>query len=217
MRNLGFVFVGLSLAAGVACAQGNDPDKVTATGGVMVTGWQGRIDPQAAKGGRNISQDKVVSMGSGFHVTSGPAAIYWNPANTASGNYTVTGSFTQTKAPTHPEAYGLFVGGSNLAGATQKYTYFLVRQDGQYMISRRDGAKVNAVVPWTDSPAVKQTNASAKGTNLLSIVVAPDKTRFLVNGTEVHSQPTASVDASGIAGLRINHNLNVHVDGFGVK
>jgi hypothetical protein len=25
------------------------------------------------------------------------------------------------------------------------------------------------------------------------------------------------VDTSGIAGLRINHNLNVHVEGFSVK
>ena len=52
---------------------------------------------------------------------------------------------------------------------------------------------------------------------MLSIVVAPDKTRFLVNGTEVSSQPTSGVDGAGIAGMRINHNLNVHVDGFGVK
>jgi hypothetical protein len=33
----------------------------------------------------------------------------------------------------------------------------------------------------------------------------------------VNSQPASAVDAAGIAGLRINHNLNVHVDGFGVK
>ena len=85
------------------------------------------------------------------------------------------------------------------------------------MISRRNGDKVTAVTPWTDNASVKKTDASTKGTNMLSIVVAPDKTRFLVNGTEVASQPSSSVDASGIAGLRINHNLNVHVDGFGVK
>ena len=52
---------------------------------------------------------------------------------------------------------------------------------------------------------------------MLSIAVAPDKTRFLVNGTEVGSVATSQIDASGIAGLRINHNLNVHVEGFSVK
>jgi len=31
------------------------------------------------------------------------------------------------------------------------------------------------------------------------------------------SADAAQVDTSGIAGLRINHNLNVHVEGFAVK
>ena len=79
------------------------------------------------------------------------------------------------------------------------------------------GTRSQRLRRWTDNASVKKTDASTKGTNMLSIVVAPDKTRFLVNGTEVTSQPSSSVDASGIAGLRINHNLNVHVDGFGVK
>ena len=33
----------------------------------------------------------------------------------------------------------------------------------------------------------------------------------------VNASDVAQVDASGIAGLRINHNLNVHVEGFAVK
>ena len=53
-----------------------------------MAGWTGRIDPQATKAGRNMSEAKFVGMGTGFHVTSGPAAVYWNPANTAKGNYT---------------------------------------------------------------------------------------------------------------------------------
>ena len=124
-------------------------------------------------------------------------------------------SFEMTRRLAREE--GLLVGGSNLAAATQKYTYFLVRQDGKFMIARRDGAKVAPVVAWTDNAAVKKTTAAAKGTNMLSVVVAADKVRFLVNGTEVSSQPAAGVDVSGIAGLRVNHNLNVHIDGFGVK
>ena len=46
----------------------------------------------------------------------------------------------------------------------------------------------------------------------------PDKkVRFLVNGNEVNASDASAVDAAGIAGLRINHNLNVHVEGFAVK
>jgi len=183
----------------------------------MVTGWQGRIDPQAAKGGRNISQDKVVSMGSGFHVTSGPAAIYWNPANTASGNYTVTGSFTQTKAPTHPEAYGLIIGGNDLTSANQSYYYFLVRGDGKYLINHRaNDSTVHKIVDWTANPAIKAQDADGKASNKLSIAVGPDKVSFMVNGVEVDSKPRSAIDPKGIAGIRVNHNLDVHVDGFAV-
>jgi len=191
---------------------GADMDKMQ-MGGSLPAGWSVRLDSGATK----PDGVKVMPMGGGIHFQTGPAGVYYRTADTKSGAYEVHASFNQVEPSAHPEAYGLIVGGSDLAGAGQKYTYFLVRQDGQFMISRRDGAKVNAVVPWTTNAAVKKTDAATKGTNMLSIVVAADKTRFLVNGTEVSSQPTTGVDAAGIAGLRVNHNLNVHVDGFGVK
>ena len=221
MRIFAIAVAGLGLAAGSLRAQG-DPDKVVAGGGVMVPGWTGRIDPQAAKGGRKITEDKVVSMGSGFHVTSGPAAIYWNPANTASGNYTVTGSFTQTKAPAHAEAYGLFIGGKNLDAADQSYAYFVVRGDGHYLINHRaNDSTVHKLVDWTENDAVKRADANGKATNNLSIVVGPDKISYVANGVEVKSMPRAQLDGmgqgtSGIVGVRVNHNLDVHIDGFAV-
>jgi hypothetical protein len=213
-RNLAVIlFAAFGAATLVAQAQhGADMDKMQMGGG-LPTGWNVRLD----SGGTKPEGVKVVPMGGGIHFQTGPAGIYYRAADSKSGSYEAHASFNQVAPSEHPEAYGIFVGGSDLAGAAQKYTYFLVRQDGQFMISRRDGAKVNTVVPWTTNPAVKKTDASTKGTNMLSIVVAPDKTRFLVNGTEVSSQPTKNVDGSGIAGLRINHTLNVHGDGFGVK
>src|SRR5678810_686271 len=62
MRNLAFVFVGVSLAAGVACAQGNDPDKVTATGDGMAgphrssgsKGWTKHQPGQGCLDGKRI-------------------------------------------------------------------------------------------------------------------------------------------------------------------
>jgi hypothetical protein len=202
----------LSATALLAQQHGADMDKMTG-GGSLPPGWNVRLD----SGGTKPEGVSVMPMGGGIHFKTGPAGIYYRAADTRSGSYEVHASFNQVEPAEHPEAYGLIIGGSNLSAATQKYTYFLVRQDGKFMISRRNGDKVTAIVPWTDHASVKQTDASKKGTNMLSIVVAPDKTRFLVNGTEVNSLPTSGVDASGIAGLRINHNLNVHVDGFGVK
>jgi len=207
---LGFAAFGAT--ALLAQQHGADMDKMM-TGGTLPAGWSVRLDSGSTK----PEGVTVTPMGGGIHFKSGPAGVYYRTADTKSGSYEVHASFNQVEPAEHPEAYGLVVGGSNLAGATQKYTYFLVRQDGMFMISRRNGEKVTALVPWTANASVKKTDAKMKGTNMLSIVVAPDKTRFLVNGTEVNAQPSASVDASGIAGLRINHNLNVHVDGFGVK
>ena len=50
-------------------------------------------------------------------------------------------TFTQMEPSEHPEGVGLFIGGSNLAAANQKYHLLLVRQDGQFLIKRRDGAQ----------------------------------------------------------------------------
>jgi hypothetical protein len=222
MKSFAMAVVGLGLTASVLSAQGGaDPDKLSTGGGVTAAGWKGRIDPQAAKGGRTINQDKFVSMGSGFHATGGPAAIYWNPANNMSGNYTVTGTFTQTKAPAHPESYGLILAGKDLESSNQGYLYFLVRGDGKYLLNHRaNDSTVHKIVDWTASDAVKPADANGKATNKLSVVVGADKVSFLVNGTEVVSRPRSVFDGpdhsgtKGIAGLRINHNLDVHIDGF---
>ena len=205
-------FAALGATALLAQQHGADVDKMMGAGS-LPAGWSVRLD----SGGTKPDGVSVVPMGGGLHFKSGPAGIYYRTTDTKSGSYEVHASFNQVEPSAHPEAYGLIIGGADLAGVGQKYTYFLVRQDGMFMISRRNGAKVSPIVAWTGNAAVKKTDASTKGTNLLAIVVAADRTRFLVNGTEVGSQPTSAVDGSGIVGLRINHNLNVHVDGFGVK
>jgi hypothetical protein len=130
----------------------------------------------------------------------------------------VSGTFTQMKAPTHPEAYGLFAGGQDLAGAKPSYVYFVVRGDGKYLVKHRaDATEVHTLVDWTASPALKAAGADGKATNALQIRVAADSVRFVANGTTVGAVPRASLGAlAGTAGLRVNHNLDVHVDGFAV-
>ena len=215
----------LVLGATGAAAQGSDPDKLVNEGGVKVAGWTGRLDPRPAAQGRKITDARFVSMGGGIHVTAGPAAIYWNPANSVEGgNYTVKGTFSQTKASAHPEAYGIFLGGQNLEAANQSYLYFVVRQDGKYLINHRaDDSTVHKIVDWTAHDAVKAMDAEGKATNALSIVVGNDNLSFRVNGTEVKTLPRSVIDSGGahsgtkgIAGIRVNHNLDVHIDGFAV-
>jgi len=188
-----------------------DPDKkMTAGPGSLPSGWKGRLD----SGDKTLAGVKAAQMGGGVHFMTGPAGIYYKPGDKMTGAYEAHATFTQMVPADHPEAYGLFIGGSDLEGAGQKYTYFIVRQDGKYMIKRRAGADTPTIVDWTDSAAIKKADSSGKMSNTLAVEVAKDKVRFLVNGTEATSVDAAKVDTAGIAGLRVNHNLNLHIEGF---
>lgn len=189
----------------------NDPDQQVAGGGIQVAGWTARLDRTDAK----LTEVKFRAEDTGFHVTSGPAAIFYHEAHTATGTYTVQGTFTQTKAPAHPEAYGLFLGGQNLQDADQSYLYFLVRGDGKFLVKRRTGSETHTLVNWTEHAAVQKPDATGRATNTLSAAVQPDAVRLLVNGTEVARVPR-SFATDGRYGLRINHNLDVVIRDFGV-
>src|SRR5262252_4394009 len=90
-------------------------------------GWKLRVDRSTSASDPDAAGDiKFVTSGSGFHATNPQAAIYWNPADKASGTYTLKGTFTLMKPSGHTNYYGLVFGGSDLDGAAQKYTYFLV-------------------------------------------------------------------------------------------
>jgi len=200
-------------------AKDNDPTHKVA-GGISAAGWQGRLDPQAERRGMKLDDAKFVAMGSGYHVTSGPAAIYWNPKDAANGNFTVSASFTQTKAPMHPEASGLFVGGQNLTDSSQSYLYFETRGDGKYLVNHRAGNEVHKIVDWTDTDATNKADANGKATNELAIRVSADSVDFLANGKLVKALSKAEMHnfvSDGQTGIRVNHNLDVHVDKFQVK
>ncbi len=178
--------------------------------GVMMDGWQARLDSARA----DVNDLHFRAMGSGFHVTTGPHAIFWNPSNTGSGTYTLSASFTQTEASSHPNSFGLFFGGQDLDGDGQRYIYFLIREDGQFLIKKRMGADTEDLTSgWAAHSAV---NALEDGrmSNTLSVEVGASNVRFLSNGTEVVSLPKAGLDVDGVAGVRFSHQLDVHVSDF---
>jgi hypothetical protein len=215
MKKLLHGAIALAFAAPLALsAQMSDPDKKVTDGGIKAAGWEARLDKADAK----VADLKFATMGSGFHVTSGPAAIYWHPDHAAKGNYTVKASLTQTKAPMHREAYGIFVGGDDLKDASQSYLYMVIAGTGEYLIKHRAGNEVHTVKDWTKHDAVKVADAAGKATNEVAIEVGASEVRFLVNGTEVYKAPRSGMLASldGMVGLRVNHNLDVHVGTFSV-
>jgi len=161
---------------------------------------------------------KFVTMGTGFHATNPQAAVYWNPANTAMGNYTLKGTFMLMKPSGHTNYYGLVFGGSDLDGPKQTYLYFLVAQDGTWIVKRRNGDASVEDIAKAANAAVKMPDATCKSTNALEVRAQADKIDFVVNGTVVNTQPKTGLTAKtdGIYGIRVNHLLEVHVDGLAV-
>lgn len=224
MRNTFVTFVTFALLAAVPLAaqqpQAMEKDPTTKVKGApLPAGWTLRLDDKDQQ--RYTKDDtRFVAMGDGYHVTSGPAAVYYNPKDVVSGSFTVSASFRQTKAPRHPEAYGLFIGGSQIDTPEQQYFYFLVRGDGKYFVAHRAGRDVHKIVEWTESPAVAKQDGAGVATNAVALQVTADSVGLSVNGQRVRSFARSELhgfNTDGQVGLRVNHNLDVHVADFSVK
>lgn len=197
----------LFLATAPLAAQANhDPDKHVAGGG-LPAGMMGRADGTA-----KVTDVKFAPAGDGYHVTSGPAGIYWSDKNKMSGPFVATITIKQTKAPTHAEAYGIFFVGSQLSSPDQTYAYLLVRGDGMVMLNHRAGSEVHKVMPWTANAAVHKADANGVSTNVLTVDASkPDSVRLKVNGVQVANYPGSGYGKDNYVGFRVNHNLDVDV------
>jgi hypothetical protein len=180
-------------------------------------GWKVRADRSTSASDPDAAGTiKFMAMGNGFHAINPQAAVYWNPANTASGTYTVKGTFMLVKPSNHTNYYGLVFGGSDLDGPNQTYMYFLVAQDGTWLVKKREGdANAVDVARKTANDAVKKPDASGKSTNALEVRIGADKIDYVVNGTVVHSMPKYGIKTDGVYGIRVNHQLEVMIDNFG--
>ena len=178
-------------------------------GGNQADGWETRLDG----GTDETSVLHFRTMGDGVHASTAGrgAAIFWQPNSMAKGNYTISAAFTQTEPSGHPNAYGLFFGGSDLSGANQRYSYFVIRQGGEFLVTQRMGDETSAVVDWTAHDTINDLDDQGRSSNTLEVEIGSSQVRFLVNGTEVTSQPRSAVDTDGITGLRVTHLLDVHI------
>src|SRR5258707_137918 len=110
----------LCAASTAAFAQDNDLDRAV-KGGEFPAGWSVRPD-RGAPTKINFSQAGDVSR-----FSMGPAGTFYRADWTKSGNYTFSARLAQKQRPSHPISYGPMIGGKDLAGPNQTYTYFLVR------------------------------------------------------------------------------------------
>lgn len=206
----------------VAQSRVADPDKNVAGTGQLPAGWSARLE----KSTDSLKNLTFAPMGAGLHFTTGPSAIFWREAEGVPGSFHTIATFTQMKAPTHPEAYGIFVAGKNLYGTTASYVYLLVRGNGMYSI-RQGGAagapSTNLTTGgdrngWLASDAVAKQDSAGKAKNVLEVSgdAATKKLTFKVNGKVVGEVDAPGGNVGGHVGIRMNHNLDVHVDGFAV-
>jgi hypothetical protein len=191
-----------------------DPDARVTGGDAFPAGWHVRTDKN-----KPTADVKFVRMGRGLHVTLGPAVVLWRDADRVTGRYSVSATFTQTKNPRHAEGYGLIMGGRRLGDAKNRYTYFLVRGDGTFLVKRRvaGDSTVQVTKGWTPSDAVVKADSAGQATNELSIVVDGREVSFLANGKELYGAKAADLDTQGLVGYRVNHNLDVHLGALVVR
>ena len=181
-------------------------------------GWKVHIDEsQNAQDPDDKSGVMFMAMGKGFHVSGGPAGTYWNPSYAATGNYILKGTFTLVKPSNHTNYYGLVFGGNALEGGSQTYTYFVVAQNGRFLIKQRRGQDTTDVQPATANAAIKTPDGTGRSVNVLEVRVAGDTISYVVNGTVVHTTPKSVAKTDGVAGFRVNHVLEVMLEGFGIQ
>lgn len=199
-------FAGISVAffARPAASQSTDtaiadhPAHATAAAVTLPSGWAARPDE-----GGDLKDIKFVSMEPGYHLTLGPATILYRREDRVEGPFHTLATFHQMKKLEHPEGYGLFVGGQALSGKRQRYTYFLVRDDGTYLIKQRHGDRTTEISRgWTPHPAIKKGDAEGKTSNLLEIDAKenPRNVSFKVNGQTVYTTEASSMELKGIMG-----------------
>lgn len=182
------------------------------------TGYRVRLDGDASAPGEFLVRG--AGPGGIVRVTTGPGGIAWRAEDTVSaGPFRAEATFLQRGAPVdYREAYGIFVGGEELDGPDQRYTYLLVRGTGEFTVRRRSGSGTETLLEWTGHPAVAGVEVEgAEPRNTLAVEADAEETRFVVNDAVVHRVSSEEAAPYGTAGLRVNHRLDLEVEAWALE
>ena len=218
------------LASGVHGAQGQptDASRTRAGGGISVPGWTGKIDANEEKAGQVLNNSKLAQQGNVLHVTTGPAVTYWNPANTAKGDYTVKATFTESKfmnLNTHPHPYGIVIAGHDMGTAQASYLYCAAYGNGTFIVRGFGPAAFQVAGGARGASAPSVNKAAGPGeavTQEIALSVKGDKVECAINGAVVASYDKVALvtagklkSTDGVYGIRFAHNTEATVTGFG--
>ncbi len=217
-------FVLVVCVAASAAAQ-FDPDKVIPGGGIFVQGWTGKIDAGSVRQGRKLEDAKFVQEGAALHVTTGPATTFWNPANTASGDYMVKATFLEPRfmdLNNHPHSYGIFIGGNGMGTETMSLVYCAAYGDGNAFV-RGFGPSVFNMLRSQTFPSVHKAAAIGQPvTQEIAWTVKGGRAECSVNGTVIVGYDKDQLVAAGkltsldgVFGIRLTHNVETIITGFG--
>ena len=204
-----------------------DANRLVAGGGVSVPGWVGKIDANAERAGQTVNDAKLAPEGRALHVMTGPAVTYWNPANRATGNYTVTATFTETKYMSlndHAHPYGIVIAGNDMGTVQQSYLYCAAYGDGKYIVRGFGPQPFQMNGMGSANAAVHK--AAGKGqsvTQEIALSVKGSRVECAINGTVVAGYDKADLVTSGklkstdgVYGIRFAHNTEAIVTGLTV-
>ncbi len=150
----------------------------------------------------------IERMGDDFRVRTGPAAVIWQPGSTATGEYTLSATFRLEEPSGHANYYGLVYGANALDTDRQNYMYFLIAQNGTYIVKHRaNNETVHDVQGRTQHEAIAVPGDDGTSVNRLEVRVGAEQTEFVVNGTVVFTAPKTGMAGrtDGTYGVRINH------------
>jgi hypothetical protein len=198
-------------------AQGQDASRTVAGGGISAPGWTGQVDAGAEKAGQTVNDTKLTQSGKTLQVTTGPAASFWNPADKASGNYTVSATFNEAKymnLNSHPHPYGIFIAGNGLGTPEHSELYCAAYGNGNFIVRGFGPESFQMNGHGEANPAVHKAAAPGEPVSqTIALSVKGDKVECAINGTVVASYAKADVvtegklkSTDGIYGVRFSHN-----------
>jgi len=200
--------------------------RVVQGGGIAVPGWTGKIDAGEERAGQALNNAKLTGDANALHVTTGPAVTYWNPANKATGNYTVKATFTEPKymnLNSHPHPYGVVIAANDPGTANQSYLYCAAYGDGTFIVRGFGPApfRMNGGGPEANAAVHKAAGVGQPVTQEIAMSVKGDRVECAINGAVVGSYPKVSLVApgklkstDGVYGIRFAHNTEVTVTGL---
>ncbi|MEO8337101.1 MAG: hypothetical protein ABI664_19100 [bacterium] len=209
----------------IAISQQMETSRSVAGGGIAIPGWMGKIDANEEKNGQVLNNSKLAKEGNDLHVTTGPAVAYWNPSNTASGNYTVMATFKEPKymsLNSHPHPYGIMIGGNDMGTADQSYMYCAAYGNGNFIVRGFGPAPFQLNGRGAPAPSVnKAAGVGEPVQQAIAISVKGDKVECSINGAVVASYDKASIvgpgklkSTDGVYGVRFAHNTEAMVSGL---